>query len=251
MASARFFSYVLFFFFIFFISPIFPCHAQNVTLSVYYETLCPYCADFIVNHLVKLFDEGLSSIVNLRLVPWGNSVMQPDGTFLCQHGPGECLLNSVLACTIIIYPDVKWHFSFILCVERLTLQNKSNEWVNCFDMTGLGTVPIDCYKSGYGNVLEKQYAAETAQLNPPHKFVPWVLVNGQPLQEDFKNFVSYVCKAYRGEKVPEACQSIPLMSNSLKKATINNPASLLNADTPYSITLLLIYGIHFWLLSLL
>ncbi|XP_021289031.1 gamma-interferon-inducible lysosomal thiol reductase [Herrania umbratica] len=246
MASPRFF-------FVFFLSTslhfllsISPCHAQNVTLSLYYETLCPYCADFIANHLVKVFDKGLISIVNLRLVPWGNAVMQRDGSFVCQHGPDECVLNAIDACTITIYPQVERHFRFILCVERLALENKQNEWVNCFDMTGLGRVPVDCYKSGYGNVLEKQYAAETAQLNPPHKFVPWVLVNGQPLEEDFKNFVRYVCKAYQGKQVPEAChQSLPLMNNSLKKA------SLLNADTPFSITLLLIFGIHFWLLSAL
>lgn len=57
---------------------------ENVTVSVYYETLCPYCADFIVNHLVKLFQKGLNSIVNLRMIPWGNSMVQPDGTFVCQ-----------------------------------------------------------------------------------------------------------------------------------------------------------------------
>ncbi|OMO97655.1 Gamma interferon inducible lysosomal thiol reductase GILT [Corchorus olitorius] len=203
-----------------------PCQAQNVTLSLYYETLCPYCADFIVNHLVKLFDEGLISIVNLRLVPWGNAVMQPDGSFVCQHGEYECLLNSIDACTITIYPDVDRHFRFILCVERLVLENNINEWVHCFDRTGLGTVPIDCYKSGYGNLLEKQYAAETFQLNPSHQFVPWVLVNGQPLREDFKNFVSYVCKAYQGKQVPQACQSslpVPLMNHSFKKANLSNP----------------------------
>lgn len=31
--------------------------------------------------------------------------------------------------------------------------------------------------------LEKAYADETASLNPNHRFVPWVLVNNQPLQE--------------------------------------------------------------------
>ncbi|EOY07102.1 Gamma interferon responsive lysosomal thiol reductase family protein, putative [Theobroma cacao] len=246
MASPRFFFAFFLSTSMLFLLSISPCHAQNVTLSLYYETLCPYCADFIVNHLVKLFDKGLNSIVNLRLVPWGNAVMQRDGNFVCQHGPDECVLNAIDACTITIYPEVERHFRFILCVERLALENKVNEWVNCFDMTGLGRVPVDCYKSGYGNMLEKHYAAETAQLNPPHKFVPWVLVNGQPLEEDFKSFVSYVCKAYQGKLVPEAChQSLPLMNNSLKKA------SLLNADTPFSITLLLIFGIHFWLLSAL
>ncbi|MBA0588178.1 hypothetical protein Gorai_001291 [Gossypium raimondii] len=241
MASAGFFTCMLLALFI----GIWPCHAQNVTLSVYYETLCPYCSDFIVNHLVKLFHSRLFSIVNLRLVPWGNAVLQSNGSFLCQHGPEECLLNTIEACTISVYPNEEQHLSFILCLERLASANELNEWINCFNTTGLATVPIDCYKSGYGNVLENQYAAETAQLDPPHKFVPWVLVDGQPLQEDFKNFVTYVCNAYKGEQVPEACHPLPLMNNSLKKATPSYPASLLSADTPYSITWLLIYGIHF------
>ncbi|KAJ4823515.1 hypothetical protein Tsubulata_017892, partial [Turnera subulata] len=190
---------------------------QNVTLSVYYESLCPYCADFIVNHLAKVFDQGLISITNLRMVPWGNSFIKADGTFACQHGPNECLLNAVEACSITIYPDVDRHFRFIHCVERLSLENKLNEWVNCFDMSRLGKVPIDCYTSGYGNVLERKYAAETSQLNPPHRFVPWVVVNNQPLQEDFENFASYVCKAYKGPRVPEVCKSLPSENNPLQK----------------------------------
>lgn len=80
MASPGFYTCMLLALFI----GIWPCHAQNVTLSVYYETLCPYCSDFIVNHLVKLFHSRLFSIVNLRLVPWGNAVLQSDGSFLCQ-----------------------------------------------------------------------------------------------------------------------------------------------------------------------
>ncbi|XP_024038206.1 GILT-like protein F37H8.5 isoform X1 [Citrus clementina] len=156
--------------------------SENVTVSVYYETLCPYCADFIVNHLVKLFQKGLNSIVNLRMIPWGNSMMQPDGTFVCQHGPGECLLNTIEACTISIYPDVVQHFSFIHCVERLALEKRQAEWINCFELTKLGRVPIDCYRNGLGKLLEQKYATETAQLKPPHRFVPWVVVNNQPLQ---------------------------------------------------------------------
>ncbi|KAK8600032.1 hypothetical protein V6N13_060170 [Hibiscus sabdariffa] len=225
MAFPGFFTCMLLVLFI----SIWPCRAQNVTLAVYYEALCPYCADFVANHLVKLFENRLFSIVNLRLVPWGNAVLQTDGTFLCQHGPDECLLNAIEACTISMYPNEEQHFRFILCVERLVSGNKLNEWVNCFNTTGLASVPIDCYKSGYGNVLENQYAAETARLNPQHKFVPWVLVNGQPLEEDFKNFVTYVCNAYKGKQVPEACHSLPLMNNSSKKATPGYPVCYANS----------------------
>ncbi|CAN1276967.1 Gamma-interferon-responsive lysosomal thiol protein [Linum perenne] len=81
------------------------CSSENVTLSLYYETLCPYCADFIVNHLSNVFQNGLIQILNLRLIPWGNALVQPDGSFLCQHGPNECVLNTVDACTIAVYPD--------------------------------------------------------------------------------------------------------------------------------------------------
>lgn len=38
--------------------------------------------------------------------------------------------------------------------------------------------------------LEQKFAAETAQLNPPHRFVPWVLVNNQPIQEVCPHFKS-------------------------------------------------------------
>ena len=57
---------------------------NRVTLSVYYETLCPYCSNFIVHNLLKIFENGLISIVNLRMIPWGNAVLRPDKTFQCE-----------------------------------------------------------------------------------------------------------------------------------------------------------------------
>lgn len=101
---------------------------QTVTVSLYYETLCPYCADFIVNHLVKLFQNGLISIVNLRLIPWGNAWINPDGSFACQVPHHHPLLpfilffNSVLD---ILEYDVAWFWlpSLVLSLHCVVFEN--------------------------------------------------------------------------------------------------------------------------------
>lgn len=61
--------------------------------------------------------------------------------------------------------------------------------------------------------LELKYAAETNSLVPPHQYVPWVVVDGQPLYEDYENFISYICKAYKGNVMPEACSNLSLIPN--------------------------------------
>lgn len=58
-----------------------------IVLSLYYESLCPYCADFIANQLVKVFQTDLSSIVKLKLVPWGNTQITPNNAWICQVQP--------------------------------------------------------------------------------------------------------------------------------------------------------------------
>ncbi|PRQ42830.1 putative gamma interferon inducible lysosomal thiol reductase GILT [Rosa chinensis] len=58
--------------------------------------------------------------------------------------------------------------------------------------------------------LEQNYGNETMHLNPPLKFVPWLVLNDQPIGNDYENFAGYVCKAYKGNIAPMACQSVHL-----------------------------------------
>ncbi|XVF68464.1 hypothetical protein PTKIN_Ptkin11bG0004800 [Pterospermum kingtungense] len=148
-----------------------PSDSSKVSLTLYYESLCPYSANFIVNYLPKLFQDDLISIVDLRLVPWGNAKITGNDTFSCQHGPAECLLNTVEACAIDAWPQL----------------------------------------------LDLQYAAETNALEPPHRYVPWVVVDGQPLYEDYENYISYVCKAYKGTALPSACSGLSFNQINEKK----------------------------------
>ncbi|XP_077214330.1 gamma-interferon-responsive lysosomal thiol protein-like isoform X1 [Tasmannia lanceolata] len=194
--------------------------APKVSLGLYYETLCPYCSNFIVNFLAKIFKNGLLEIVDLNLVPYGNARIGSNETIACQHGPYECLLNTVEACAIKVWPEVHQHFAFIYCVETLVIERKYNDWESCFQKTGLGSqLLVDCFNSGNGKKLELQYANETGHLNPPHTYVPWVVVDGQPLNEDYENFKTYVCKAYKGTP-PEACKALPLGIIPEKKADL-------------------------------
>ncbi|KAJ4972253.1 hypothetical protein NE237_005352 [Protea cynaroides] len=193
--------------------------APKVSLALYYETLCPYCSSFIINQLSSVFEQGLITIVDLKLVPYGNAKIQGNDNIVCQHGSYECLLNTVEACAINVWSDVNKHFNFIYCVERLVTEGKYKEWESCFEKMAVDPKGIvECYNSGLGKEIELFYANITGFLQPPHAYVPWVTVNDQPLYLDYANFKSYVCKAYKGSPLPKACNSLTRQIISVEKA---------------------------------
>ncbi|KAJ4971705.1 hypothetical protein NE237_004804 [Protea cynaroides] len=195
------------------------CPAPKVPLALYYETLCPACSIFIINQLSSVWKQELITIVDLKLVPYGNAEIQGNDTIVCQHGPDECLLNTVEACAIDVWPDVNKHFNFIYCVEQLVKEGKYKKWQSCFKKTRVDPKPIvECYNTKHGKEIELYYANITGSLQPPHEYVPWVTVNDQPLYLDYANFKSYVCKAYNGTSLPKACKSLPHQVISVEKA---------------------------------
>ncbi|KAL5715082.1 hypothetical protein ACHQM5_016960 [Ranunculus cassubicifolius] len=159
---------------------------EKVKLDLYYETLSPDCSDFIVHELLEIVSNGLIDI----------------------HGEYECKLNMVEACVIQALPDVTMHTLFIHCMQMYVSGNKTTEWESCYQLFRIDPKPItDCTNSSLGKQLELRYANETASLEPPHNIVPWVVVNNEPLGENFHKFVSFICKAYNGTP-PDACKHI-------------------------------------------
>nr|XP_043636574.1 gamma-interferon-responsive lysosomal thiol protein-like isoform X1 [Erigeron canadensis] len=195
------------------------CVKEKVSVALYYEALCPYCSDFIVNQLGKaLFQDNLVSIVDLKMVPWGNTQLAPNNAWICQHGPDECSIDVAEACAIELLPQQGQGFKLIECIENLNLEGRHNEWKSCMGLLKVNPKPImDCHQTKQGFDLELKFAEETNQLKPPHRFVPWVLVNNNPLQEDYPNFAAYVCKAYNGQNRPKACEQHVLEANSVKE----------------------------------
>ncbi|VFQ76610.1 unnamed protein product [Cuscuta campestris] len=145
-----------------------PISSEKVSLDLYYESLCPYSADFIVNYLAQIFENGIIDIVDLTLYPWGNAKLHSNSSsFTCQHGATECFLNTIEVCAIDAWPDVKEHFPFIYCVESLVYNGKYTQWETCYEKSGKDPKPVsDCYATGRGKELELCYAADTMPLSP-------------------------------------------------------------------------------------
>ncbi|KAF5468682.1 hypothetical protein F2P56_012819 [Juglans regia] len=98
------------------------------------------------------------------------------------HGSDECILNILEACAIDVLQNVNKHYALIYCFEFLAIEGRQKDWKSCFTTLGLPKKPVlDCYISGNGTKLVQKYADETARLNPPHTFVPWVVVNNHDI----------------------------------------------------------------------
>ncbi|XP_044979102.1 gamma-interferon-responsive lysosomal thiol protein-like isoform X1 [Hordeum vulgare subsp. vulgare] len=176
----------------------------KVPVELYYESLCPPSALFVTYRLAEAFEDGLLEVADVTLVPYGNAEVGKDGTITCEHGPEECLLNTVEACAIDAWPDVNVHFGFINCVEELAMNETQGEWESCFHKLGLDPKPVtECYKSEHGHKLSLKYGKQTGALVPPLTGIPWVVVDGKP--RDDGDFVYYICKAYKG-RPPKICQ---------------------------------------------
>ncbi|AEE83207.1 putative protein [Arabidopsis thaliana] len=185
----------------------------KVKLNLYYESLCPGCQEFIVDDLGKIFDYDLYTITDLKLFPFGNAELSDNLTVTCQHGEEECKLNALEACALRTWPDQKSQYSFIRCVESDT-----KGWESCVKNSGREKAINDCYNGDLSRKLILGYATKTKNLKPPHEYVPWVTLNGKPLDDSVQStddLVAQICNAYKGKTtLPKVCNSSASMSKS-------------------------------------
>lgn len=72
----------------------------------------------------------------------------------------------------------------------------------CAEKSQLDYSKIDaCTQGKLGNQLQHTNALRTESLQPPHKYVPWVTVNGQHTEEmedeALNDLVKLICKTYK------------------------------------------------------
>uniref|UniRef100_A0A8C0HJY2 Gamma-interferon-inducible lysosomal thiol reductase n=1 Tax=Chelonoidis abingdonii TaxID=106734 RepID=A0A8C0HJY2_CHEAB len=158
-----------------------PQAANPVSLSLYYESLCPGCRGFLVTQLFPTW-VMLSDIMNITLVPYGNAQeknVSGKWQFTCQHGEAECRGNMIETCLMYQLNDFFQSFLVIFCMESAgSVVENLEACLQVYAPTVQLAEIKSCVTGDLGNKLMHHNAELTDALKPPHNYVPWILVNG-------------------------------------------------------------------------
>ncbi|XP_051984901.1 gamma-interferon-inducible lysosomal thiol reductase [Xyrauchen texanus] len=184
-------------------------NADLVNVSLYYESLCPGCRQFLVTQLVPTFIM-LQDIMNIELVPYGNAQEKQDQgkyIFICQHGEDECLGNMIETC--LLNKLGQGAIPVIFCMESGTdVLKAAQPCLGIYNPKITWASIMECVNGDLGNKLMHGNAMKTDALKPPHQYVPWITINGEHSddlqQKAMSSLFSLVCSMYKGEKT-EAC----------------------------------------------
>ena len=86
-------------------------------------------------------------------------------------------------------------------MEATTGASEDDVANSCAQKLGISLDKVfECTNSGLGNTLQYNMAAMTDALNPPHKYVPWVTLNGVHTEEiqdkAQRDLVGLLCDTY-------------------------------------------------------
>ncbi|XP_072389823.1 gamma-interferon-inducible lysosomal thiol reductase-like [Diabrotica undecimpunctata] len=196
------------------------CSAQDsdLTVTLFYEGLCPYCHDFILNQLYPGYQQ-LGDSFKLDLVPygWESYEKQADGTikYTCQHGENECYINRIHACVIDQKPVQSDLINFLQCyLSQASAYNILEELLDMARDCSGGTISFDdiqvCIEGSRADELLLSYSERQSKLNPALPYVPNIRFNGvfdKDLETDAtQDFVGTVCSLLKDNK-PNVCEA--------------------------------------------
>ncbi|XP_015602685.1 GILT-like protein 1 [Cephus cinctus] len=193
---------------------------QAISVTVYYEPLCPDSKAFFKNQLMPTYHDLEQSVdLNLKLIPFGKAKIikyaNDNITMECSHGPPECYADKIQACALkILDPKNNTLITYLGCL--MDLGSKENEYPTkkCADSNNISPVTHRveaCATTNQWMDLVQQNEKETKQLSPPLTSVP-VIVFQNTFKDDDNiksrtNFKGVVCK-YIDSPKPKTCEGV-------------------------------------------
>lgn len=178
---------------------------NKITLSIYFESRCPYSKKFHLEQLKPTFNL-LSDHINLDLIPYGNAKFVGPNKIECQHGEKECETNRLMAC---VNKYGKKYMKDIVATIGCLFSTPSDE-IYCIR----GYLPgadydtvMKCKESNESMEMMKEFDERSEHID----YVPWIEINGDhedDMQEDCQyNLFSTLCDMFSGDDQPKVCRS--------------------------------------------
>lgn len=115
------------------------------------------------------------------------------------------------ACAIKHLPEAALT-QFIVCT--MSTKDPPNAGQKCAQSLQVDFAPVQsCTTSDEGDQLMYDYGVQTEQLDPPHKYVPWILFDGAFSEDDNQKADSDLFRVIcsKLEHAPDACNSVDLI----------------------------------------
>lgn len=205
---------------------------NKVKVDLHYEAGCPFSYKFISGVLKKAFDApGFLDMIQFDGHPFGNAYFVTSkcggggayniaarkcfesqcgstvaakpaecftGDLVCQHGEAECRFNRAEACVKSLGASPKTQVDFFDCIypqagsaanthTEAQLVSTCATQVGGFDKAAME----QCF-NGVGSPSGAELIKTEAGATPVHPAVPYVIVNGQPI-DDHDQIVQAVC----------------------------------------------------------
>ncbi|KAK7888682.1 hypothetical protein WMY93_024242 [Mugilogobius chulae] len=187
-------------------------NAPPVSLSVFYQSLCPAWRRFLSQQLFPTWTM-LQDILNVHLVPYSASKELPSELFVpCQRLEPECSVNMIEACVGELAGASG--LEIINCMESSAdVLSAAPLCLRLYSPAVSWTSLQSCVNGSRGPQLVNRSRAAVQALSPAPTHLPWVTFDGEYSAEHqdraMSSLFTLVCELYQGIK-PPVCTGAPV-----------------------------------------
>jgi interferon gamma-inducible protein 30 len=171
-----------------------------VNIDVYTETLCPFSNKFITNSFTNFFlNPDRDNLANVNFYSFGNAYQIVENntvSFVCQHGPAECLGNAVQSCGKYYLNKDNYYRLMICTASRANLYNKDFDQIaaSCIPDAQLLNTILTCAKGNQGIRLQSNlFYTKPSVVNHTPFIVVNNIYNKNVESQIFNNMNQYLC----------------------------------------------------------